>query len=70
MKKVIPLLLAALLLAGCASTPAATVKTTAPVQTTAATEAAAETAPVAATDAPVYTSRLTVRRSSPSPTTV
>lgn len=46
MKKVIPLLLAALLLAGCASTPAATVKTTAPVQTTAATEAAAETAPV------------------------
>ena len=35
MKKVIPLLLTALLLAGCASTPAATVETTAPVQTTA-----------------------------------
>ena len=57
MKKVIPLLLAALLLAGCASTPAATVETTAPVQTTAATEAAAETAPVAVAEAPVYTSR-------------
>lgn len=57
MKKVIPLLLAALLLAGCASAPAATVETTAPVQTTAATEAAAETAPVAVAKAPVYTSR-------------
>ena len=57
MKKVIPLLLAALLLAGCASAPAATVETTAPVQTTAATEAAAETAPVAVAEAPVYTSR-------------
>mgnify|MGYP000237382276 CR=1 FL=1 len=57
MKKVIPLLLTALLLAGCASTPAATVETTAPVQTTAATEAAAETAPVAVAEAPVYTSR-------------
>lgn len=57
MKKVIPLLLAALLLAGCASTPAATVETTAPVQITAATEAAAETAPVAVAEAPVYTSR-------------
>ena len=53
MKKVIPLLLTALLLAGCASTPAATVETTAPVQTTAATEAAAETAPVAVAEAPV-----------------
>ena len=57
MKKVIPSLLAALLLAGCASAPAATVETTAPVQTTAATEAAAETAPVAVAKAPVYTSR-------------
>lgn len=57
MKKVIPLLLTALLLAGCASAPEATVETTAPVQTTAATEAAAETAPVAVAEAPVYTSR-------------
>ena len=57
MKKVIPLLLAALLLAGCASAPEAAVETTVPVQTTVVTEAAAETAPVAATDAPVYTSR-------------
>lgn len=57
MKKVIPLLLTALLLTGCASAPEAAVETTVPVQTTAVTEAAAETAPVAATDAPVYTSR-------------
>ena len=57
MKKVIPLLLTALLLTGCASAPEAAVETTVPVQTTAMTEAAAETAPVAATDASVYTSR-------------
>ena len=57
MKKAIPLLLAALLLAGCASTPAATVETTAPVQATAATEVTTGTAPVAVAEAPIYTSR-------------
>ena len=56
MKKVIPLLLTALLLAGCASAPAATVETTAPVHTAAA-EVTTTTAPVVAAEAPVYTSR-------------
>lgn len=56
MKKVIPLLLAALLLAGCASAPAATVETAAPVHT-AATEVTTVAAPAAVAEAPVYTSR-------------
>ena len=55
MKKVIPLLLAALLLAGCASTPAATAETTVPVQTATAAETTTVTAAVA--EAPVYISR-------------